>query len=636
MALRIHYIAGKDLRIYQRQRKTLALMVLTPVLIMLIVGSVFAGGAERGLKNVRLGVTGVQTREGALIVESLSKEGMFTIEELNVTPSEMDALVSQGIYSAGIVLPENQTTPLRLYLDDSKLQIAPVISSVFLTLTEKLSFEITLAFIEELWTSLQKMKAQMDPLANEVRRVNATINEINADAEEIQGSMNALDINGLRNSLREMGRALDDMERDLGQSRIDLNGTREELRELNTSVGDISAESSELRDEMKVVVDSINSTNQALLELQSELQEVYNTTCGNLTALDPRCITIQQSIQQINFTRNLLLNRTSRITRFYENLNRVAERSAQLQGTLSKIDVRLERMDSSIASYLNRIDDLRQEIMPIEEAVTELEDIRQRSTATFREVNRLTREINRNADELVAALEESKETLEEVVARPPTAVVSPIVWEKVRVFEGKSYLEFLLPGITAIVLMFVCLLLASITIVQEKSGGTLVRTLLSPIRLHDILLGKIVAILVISLFQAMIIMGIARFVYGIGIPTQHVTPLFKGVLIYSASFTAIGMALATFADSENTAMLSSLVLSVPMLFLNGVFFPFEMMPPAMNAIGRALPITLGIEMFRDILLYGKGITIDVPFALGAYLVFAYLVAYVQMRRLALD
>ncbi len=636
MAVRMLSIAQKDLKIYVRQRKTLALMILTPVLIMLIVGSVFSGGAERGLRNVKLGVSGAKTEEGSRVLESLSKEGIFAIEELDVSAAEMERLVKSGAYSAGIVLPTNQSAPLRLYLDDSKLQVAPVISTVFLTVTEKISFEITLAFIEELWNNLQKMEAQMDPLANEVRKVNASINSINSDAEGIKDSMDALDIDGLRASLGEMSSALDDMERDLRQSSVDLNSTREELRNLNSRMGEINSESSELRNEMKVVVDNINATDQALLELHDELLNVYNSTCSNLTGFDPRCASIQQSIEQINSTRNLLRERTSRITNFYDSLNTVAESSAALQETIGEIDGRLERMESSIESYLDRISDLRGGLRPINDTIIEIEEIRSSSADTFREVGRLTSEINRNADELVTSLEDSKRTLGAVVARPPTAVVSPIGLERLRVFQGRSFLDFLLPSITAIVLMFVCLLLASITIVREKSAGTLRRTLLSPVRLHELLLGKIIALLAISLVQASIIMGIARFLYGIEMPLQHVTPLVEGVLIYSASFATIGMALATFADSENTAMLSSLVLSVPMLFLNGVFFPFEMMPPNMTALGGMLPITIGTDIFRNILLYGKRINIESAYALAAYLIGAYIVAYAQMRRLSVD
>jgi len=78
------------------------------------------------------------------------------------------------------------------------------------------------------------------------------------------------------------------------------------------------------------------------------------------------------------------------------------------------------------------------------------------------------------------------------------------------------------------------------------------------------------------------------------------------ILVYSAAFIGIGMAIATFAESENTAMLTSLVLSIPMLFLCGVFFPFEIMPQLMVKIGSALPITMGIRALDSVLIYREG------------------------------
>src|SRR5450759_2908618 len=82
--------------------------------------------------------------------------------------------------------------------------------------------------------------------------------------------------------------------------------------------------------------------------------------------------------------------------------------------------------------------------------------------------------------------------------------------------------------------------------------------------------------------------------------------LFLVILVYSAAFIGIGMAIATFAESENTAMLTSLVLSIPMLFLCGVFFPFEIMPKLMVKIGSALPITMGIRALDSVLIYREG------------------------------
>ncbi len=105
--------------------------------------------------------------------------------------------------------------------------------------------------------------------------------------------------------------------------------------------------------------------------------------------------------------------------------------------------------------------------------------------------------------------------LSEVTARPPTAVAAPVKLDRFKAFEGRSHLDFLMPGIIGIVLMFVCFLLASITITQEKTRGTLLRTMLSPLTLPELLLGKILGLLFIAFFQGVILVVIAFFMYGI-------------------------------------------------------------------------------------------------------------------------
>jgi ABC-2 type transport system permease protein len=154
----------------------------------------------------------------------------------------------------------------------------------------------------------------------------------------------------------------------------------------------------------------------------------------------------------------------------------------------------------------------------------------------------------------------------------------------------------------------------------------------SPLTLPELLIGKTVGLLMIAFLQGVILVVMAFVLYGISLTQEQLLPLFGAVFVYSASFIAIGMALAAFADSENTAMLSSLVLSIPMLFLCGVFYPFEMMPGVMAAFGEFLPITVGVEIFRDILIYNRGIVVEGLYVLVAYFVLALTVAYFQMRK----
>ncbi len=630
--MRMLAIVKKDLKIYLRQKKTLLLIILCPVLIMLLVGSVFSGAPKVGLRGVSLGVSGADTPMGRAIIESISQEDVFTlVQETTLTPEEMEERVKSGKYSAGIVLPKNETDALKLYIDNSKLGVVPIVSTVFIIATEKMSFEITLEFIEALWSSLEEMEAHMVPLGEEVVKVRDNIIEINSDAGEIMDSLEEMDIEGLNASVIQMKATLENMKDEIGVTRAELNGTQGEISELNDTVSSIEGDSNELRSELGIVVGNINATDAALLDLQTGLESVYDTTCLNQT-FNPSCISTLATINQIKSTRVLLKNRTSKIVSLYDNLGKVGDTSAELQTKLEEMDTRLQKMDESMEGYIEKLDDIKGNISGIESAVENLDRIREDSTQTFSEVDALTEQINTSSEELLQNIKSTQDMLSEVTGRSPSEVAAPVRLERVNAFKTKSNLDFLMPGIIAIVLMFVCFLLASITIIQEKTRGTLIRTMNSPLTLTELLIGKTAGLLMIALLQGVILVAMAFAIYGVSLTSGQVIPLLEGIFVYSASFIAIGMVLAAFADSENTAMLSSLVLSIPMLFLCGVFYPFEMMPEAMAAFGTFLPITIGVEIFRDILIYNRAIAVESLSVLIGYFILALGVAYFQMRR----
>ena len=111
---------------------------------------------------------------------------MFIIVKENTNdPSVIEDGVMKGKYSAGIFIPENQTQSMKLYIDNSRVQIAPVISTVFLTTTEKMSYELTLGFISKLWENLGEMESELGPLKEGVFSINGNISRLNNDTQNV-------------------------------------------------------------------------------------------------------------------------------------------------------------------------------------------------------------------------------------------------------------------------------------------------------------------------------------------------------------------------------------------------------------------------------------------------------------------
>src|SRR5659263_565593 len=308
VALSIISVINKDFLVYIRHRKTLLLIFLAPILIMILIGSVFSGASGEGLKEVKLGVGGGSTL-GNDIIEELNSSKMFIIVKENTfDPSVIEDGVKKGKYSAGIFIPENQTQSMKLYIDNSRVQIAPVISTVFLIATEKMSYVLTLGFISKLWENLGEMESELGPLKESVFSINGNIEKLNSDTQDVLVRLDEIDAKGLNQSVNMMKNTLEQMKTDLAQTSIDINATRTEISDLDKNVSSIYNDSATLRDDLKLVVDSIDSTDIALLAIQIDLQGTYNSTCAIIST--PQCITLANTILQVKDTRALLLEKT--------------------------------------------------------------------------------------------------------------------------------------------------------------------------------------------------------------------------------------------------------------------------------------------------------------------------------------
>ncbi len=629
-------VIRKDLKVYVRHRKTLLLIFIAPILIMILIGSVFSGASGEGLKDVRLGVGG-GSGQGERITRELTNNSMFIIVKENTTdPAVIEEGVRKGKYNAGIFIPEDETQSLRLYIDNSRIQIAPGISMALFSTTEKLSYELTFGFISTLWKNLAQMESELKPLKEGVLQINRSIEGLNRDTRHVLVSLDDINVSELNRSVAGMKNTLYLMRSDLIRTADDINTTRKELRELDNNISSIYNDSVELRDDLKFVIDNIDSTDAALLGIQTDLQDTYNVTC--IDPSTPQCVSIAGTIRQIQDTRALMLERTGRIRALYNNLENIAQKSAELHEKLNRTDIRLQVMQQSIGNYTLEISNIQGDIMSIENAITSLENVKTRSANVSTQMNDLASDMANSTADLVSDIDRTGDVLGEVIARSPAVIASPVKLEQDTVFKGRSYLDFLMPGIISIVLMFVSFLLASITIVQERSKKTLVRTLLTPLSLEGFIIAKISALVLIALLQGIILIIVAFAFYGIVVPVDQLGLLFLVILAYSVSFIGIGMALATFAESENTAMLLSLVLSIPMLFLCGIFFPFESMPALMVRLGGALPITMGIKALESVLIYQEGFRAITGYLLPLLLygVAGLGTAYLLLRREVMD
>jgi ABC-2 type transport system permease protein len=163
------------------------------------------------------------------------------------------------------------------------------------------------------------------------------------------------------------------------------------------------------------------------------------------------------------------------------------------------------------------------------------------------------------------------------------------------------------PGTMAMILILICALLTSVSIVREKELGTMEVLLVSPLRPLQIIIGKVMPYAVLSFVNVITILLLSNFVFGLPIQGSVVLLLFESMLFIILSLS-LGIFISTATNSQQTAMLLSLMgLMLPTIILSGFIYPIENMPVILQWVCHIMPSTYFIVIIKNIMLKGLGI-----------------------------
>ena len=189
----------------------------------------------------------------------------------------------------------------------------------------------------------------------------------------------------------------------------------------------------------------------------------------------------------------------------------------------------------------------------------------------------------------------------------------PVTFESV-VSRDLGYIDFLVPGIVGMTIMQLGLFGVAFGFVQLKRTGALRRLFATPTSPAYFLSAQVLSRLIIGLVQVAILFGVGIW-FGLQMFGDYGT-LLVIVLIGSAIFLAVGFAIAGWAKNEDQAAPVANLVSLPMMFLSGVFFPREAMPDFLASITQFMPLTYVNEALRAIVNQGAGLLSLGPQLLG--------------------
>lgn len=165
--------------------------------------------------------------------------------------------------------------------------------------------------------------------------------------------------------------------------------------------------------------------------------------------------------------------------------------------------------------------------------------------------------------------------------------------------------DYFVPGIIATVVLVATMILSAMTVVREREMGTLERLMVTPLARLEFLIGKMIPVAALGLFDVALVTVLA--VWWFEVPLRGALPaLLVGSVLYLMSTLGLGLLISSYASTQQQAMLLGFFAIMPAIVLSGFAFPISNMPLGVQWLTYLDPLRYFLVIIRDLFLKGGG------------------------------
>jgi ABC-2 type transport system permease protein len=177
--------------------------------------------------------------------------------------------------------------------------------------------------------------------------------------------------------------------------------------------------------------------------------------------------------------------------------------------------------------------------------------------------------------------------------------------------ENLESRNFYVPGVIAVIVMLITLMLTSMAVVREKEIGTMEQILVTPITPVEFILGKTVPFALIGFADVLLITVLGVFWFEAPIRGSLLV-LFVATALYLLTTLAIGLFISTISQTQQQAMMSTFFFYFPAVLLSGFMFPIANMPVVVQWLTYLNPLRYFLVIIRGVFLKGVGLSVLWP------------------------
>ncbi|HVD00451.1 MAG TPA: ABC transporter permease [Candidatus Dormibacteraeota bacterium] len=182
--------------------------------------------------------------------------------------------------------------------------------------------------------------------------------------------------------------------------------------------------------------------------------------------------------------------------------------------------------------------------------------------------------------------------------------------------------DFMVPGLVGQIMVQVAMVLTAVGIVRERERGTIEQLMITPLTRLELMVGKTLPYLLISLVDMAAVIVLGRVLFGVPLLGNLGLLMFESLLFLTATL-GLGLLISTVAQTQQQAMQMAVFIQLPQMLLSGLVFPLASMPWGVRWMSYLFPLTYFVPITRGIFLKGIGLS-DLWFETGVLALMAVL------------
>ncbi|MFH0737743.1 MAG: ABC transporter permease [Candidatus Micrarchaeota archaeon] len=631
-------------------RAMLAILLVFPIFIMIFMGSSFRSLEINGLP---IGIAGpINSTFSDALLGGLSGSTAFKLQSFDTEADAMTAF-RNGQLRAVIVVPETFEESLRqgngstvkIIVDNSDIALEQSVLAAMSSVVSASSADITKGYVSGAWEELSELNRTASGLAGNINSTRVQMQQTRVSINSVRGDIRDLDIGALEDNLDSASSDISDLRSMLEdqKAQVRLAGQEQEMFLNDTRIF--------LENASGALNSSLDSVQSAYLRLENQSESLEGTVASldasiaGLTAIRDATsdATLKAALQfNIASLESLRGSSVEQIDAAHEEMAELQELNATLlsfKGSLDGYSDIVDMADSGSTSQMEaaldeaglRLIEVNGSFSEAREEVSDLKDLLSDMDETAGQIDATLDEVLAQIDEFEGLTDSLERTVAEQTSKDPDLIASPLSIDVQNQYERASFVDFIMPQVISVSLLLSCFLLSSITLVREKTRRTVIRALMAPGSLANLVVGKISTIVLLSFVQVGLIIAVALLFFGVKPPGNFIA-LLLGTAISSLVLSSIGVIIGFFARSESAAIQGCLLLAIPMLFLGNIIFSPDLLPAYTQILQQLLPLAHITSIFRIVLITDGNPVLDITALITYFVLLASILAFILFKR----